>query len=144
MEYIFYISKVIGALVVILGFIGGIITYLSKMIKILKKVDEIIDQQQNMYDKITYFEQTLLENKNMDDKAKDLILSIARRMLLNSFDSIIKRQSITVDEFTVLGKLFDSYIENGGNSVICDYWEKIKELPMVNDDNINRFKGGGK
>ena len=71
--------------------------------------------------------QELKEQKEEEKLKHELLLSIARRQLLESFNKVLLDKQMTQETFVVISALYNSYVNNGGNSVICDMWKTIKE-----------------
>ena len=63
---------------------------------------------------------------------KDLLLGVARQILLERFTKVIDAGEVSADERIVLTALYQSYKKNGGNSVIHDMWDVVKVLPTTN------------
>ena len=62
--------------------------------------------------------------------AKDeLILGMARVMLIDNYNRCEEKGFYTTDEREVYGKLFDAYRINGGDGVIDQLAPKLRKLP---------------
>ena len=64
------------------------------------------------------------------EKAKDeLILGMARVMLIENYNRCEEKGYYTTDEREVYGKLFEAYRINGGNGVIDQLAPKLRAMP---------------
>ena len=127
MENLIYIGKVLGAITVIGGFIASIFITIRKVIHVVDEVEKLVNNQQD----IQTVKNDLETQKEEDKKSHDLLLSIARRQLLESFNKVFAEREMSQETFMVLSQLYNSYIDNGGNSVICDMWEEIKKIKIT-------------
>ena len=48
--------------------------------------------------------------------------------LLNEMESAIKEQEVTVSRKAVIGELYNSYVDNGGNGAVHDLWAEFVHL----------------
>ena len=144
MDTLIYIGQIVGAIVIIAGFIGSCWRIVRKISNLTNKIEDLL-QKDSVYKKefaeIKKTESQIRKDfiekeKDRDEDAKarkDLLLSIARRDLLRSFYEIVKKKYMTMEEFTVVQKLYDSYVSNGGNSVIIGMWSKIKNFKIMDN-----------
>lgn len=144
MDTLIYIGQIVGAIVIIAGFIGSCWRIVRKISNLTNKIEDLLQKDAVYKKEFTEIKKTesqirkdfIEKEKDRDEDAKarkDLLLSIARRDLLRSFDEIVKKKYMTMEEFTVVQKLYDSYVNNGGNSVIIGMWSKIKNFKIMND-----------
>ena len=64
------------------------------------------------------------------EKAKDtLVLGLARVTLLETYNKSMEKGYYSLDDREVYGKLFSSYIVNGGDGVIDQLIPKLRALP---------------
>ena len=144
MDTLIYIGQIVGAIVIIAGFIGSCWRIVRKISNLTNKIEDLLQKDAVYKKEYTEIKKTeskirkdLIEKgKDRDEDAKvrkDLLLSIARRELVRSFDEIVKKKYMTMEEFTVVQKLYDSYVNNGGNSVIIGMWSKIKNFKIMNN-----------
>lgn len=127
MEKLIYIAKIIGAIATLSGFIGGIFVTIRKFIHLMDKVETIIENNNQNHENIEKLEEQIENQKKAEEKSHDLLLSIARRQLLESFNKILTEKEMTQETFVVISALYNSYESNGGNSVICDMWKLITQ-----------------
>ena len=133
MDELIYIGKVVGAIIAIVGFIGSIFVMIRKIIHMVDEVEKLVNNQENMQE----IKDELAIRKKEEEKSHDLLLSIARRQLLESFNKVFADREMSQETFMVLSQLYNSYTTNGGNSVICDMWEEIKKIKItVKEDEI--------
>lgn len=144
MDTLIYIGQIVGAIVIIAGFIGSCWRIVRKISNLTNKIEDLLQKDAVYKKEFTEIKKTesqirkdfIEKEKDRDEDAKarkDLLLSIARRDLLRSFDEIVKKKYMTMEEFTVVQKLYDSYVNNGGNSVIIGMWSKIKNFKIMNN-----------
>lgn len=70
------------------------------------------------------------EERRVRQEANDqLTLGMARTMLLNNYESCIRKGYYSVAEREVYHKLYQAYRRDHGNGVIEDIAEKIVQLP---------------
>ena len=68
--------------------------------------------------------------RELKEQAKDeLILGMARVMLIENYNRCEEKGFYTTDEREVYGKLFEAYRINGGDGVIDQLAPKLKALP---------------
>lgn len=130
------LSEYIGAIVVIGGAITSIFINLRKIVHIYDKIEELINNYNTTNQKIDSIKEELKEELKSQTKSaemrKDLLLGVARQILLDRFNRVLDAEEISSSEFTVLSTLYKSYTDNKGNSVIHDMWELVKQLPIKN------------
>lgn len=61
---------------------------------------------------------------------RDIILAIARTMLLDNWEKCMDKGWYSVEEREVYHKLWVSYAQDGGNGVIEEIAPRIRALPM--------------
>ena len=61
---------------------------------------------------------------------RDIILAIARTMLLNNWEKCMDKGYYTVEEREVYHKLYEAYREDNGNGIIEEIAPRIRALPM--------------
>ena len=61
---------------------------------------------------------------------RDIILAMARTMLLNNWEKCMDKGYYTVEEREVYHKLWVSYAQDGGNGIIEEIAPRIRELPF--------------
>lgn len=70
---------------------------------------------------------------------RDIVLAIARTMLLDNYERCAAKGYYTVDEREVYSLLYEAYKRDGGNGIIDTIGERIRELPLEPpDDDGNR------
>lgn len=66
-----------------------------------------------------------------------IVLAIARTMLLDNYEKCMRKGCYTVEEREVYGKLYASYIDDGGNGIIGTIAQRIRELPLESPRQLN-------
>lgn len=126
--------------------IGGIVMgFLKKLNNISKNLSDIPSMKENLSqtvldlkelkeDQITSEQLIKALKENLDshcakDKMKQkLVLDMARQTLLNEMEFAIKEQEVTVSRKAVIGELYNSYVDNGGNGAVHDLWAEFVHL----------------
>ena len=62
-----------------------------------------------------------------------LLLSIARCQLMRDCQYYLQQGCISVNDFAFLQQQFDAYALNGGNGVVKELFEHVKELQIRED-----------
>lgn len=74
------------------------------------------------------------EEKKREGKQRDaernIILAIARTMLLDNYEKCISKGYYSIDEREVYSKLYEEYKRDGGNGIIDMIADRIRELPL--------------
>ena len=69
------------------------------------------------------------EREKKEEAKDELILGMARVMLIENYNRCEEKGFYTTDEREVYGKLFEAYRINGGDGVIDQLAPKIRNLP---------------
>ena len=69
------------------------------------------------------------EREKKESAKDELILGMARVMLIENYNRCEEKGYYTTDEREVYGKLFEAYRINGGNGVIDQLAPKLRNLP---------------
>jgi hypothetical protein len=83
---------------------------------------------------VTYVISVVKNHNSQIKSVKKGMMWIQHNMLLDRCKSYLKAREITVDELENLTGLYESYKELGGNGTIKKLYEKIQNLPIVDDD----------
>ena len=68
--------------------------------------------------------------REVKENAKDeLILGMARAMLMENFEKCEKKGYYSMADKEVYGKLFKAYKDSGGNGIIDDIGVKLRAMP---------------
>ena len=78
---------------------------------------------------ITDLKKYRLEREKKEEAKDDLLLGMARVMLIENYNRCEEKGYYTTDEREVYGKLFEAYRINGGDGVIDQLAPKIRSLP---------------
>ena len=130
------IGEIATAIAAVVGFLASVILNLRKIIHLYDKMENLIKNNEIVNKKIDDLKTDITnELKKQEDSAilrKDLLLGVARQILLERFTKVIDAGEVSADERIVLTALYQSYKKNGGNSVIHDMWDVVKVLPTTN------------
>lgn len=69
------------------------------------------------------------EREKKEEAKDELILGMARSMLIDNYNRCEEKGYYSTDEREVYGKLFEAYRINGGNGVIDQLAPKLRNLP---------------
>ena len=69
------------------------------------------------------------EREKKEEAKDELILGMARVMLIENYNRCEEKGFYTTDEREVYGKLFEAYRINGGDGVIDQLAPKLRNLP---------------
>lgn len=146
-EFINEWGALIKNITTILLFLGMIVAFFKKLNGMdvnLKKIPNIEEELKKATEDITYIkdkqtnsDDVILEVKNhleqhcsTDKKKQKMALDMARQCLLNEMEKAIKENEITVSRKAVIGELYDSYVDNGGNGAVHNLWTEFIHLPL--------------
>ena len=103
-----------------------VVVYLVKRV-IAKRLDAFDAKREEA--RIERVESERRKNEQREAE-RDIILAIARTMLLNNWERCMDKGYYTVEEREVYHKLWVSYAQDGGNGVIEEIAPRIRALPM--------------
>ena len=72
-------------------------------------------------------ERRIIEQREAE---RDIVLAIARTMLLNNYEKCMEKGFYSVEEREVYHSLWLSYVKDGGNGIIEEIAPRIRALPM--------------
>ena len=78
---------------------------------------------------ITDLKKYRTEREKKEEAKDELLLGMARVMLIENYNRCEEKGYYTTDEREVYGKLFEAYRINGGDGVIDQLAPKIRSLP---------------
>ena len=109
-EQVITIGKIVGAIIAIAGFLGTVIINLRKLVHVYDKMEDLITNNEVVNKKIDYLKIDIKnELKKQEDSAilrKDLLLGVARQILLERFTKVIDAGEVSADERIVLTALY--------------------------------------
>ena len=108
MEELIYIGKIIGAILTIGGFIVSIWVTIRKFVHLMDKVEELIKEKDKENDDIKVLKKKIEDQEEEEEKRHDLLLSIARRQLLESFNKVLLDKQMSQETFVVISALYNS------------------------------------
>lgn len=135
------VAAVCSAIVVIYGFgkhlfKGAAETYekhenieripelLEAIQSVSNSLDDFIDKYKEIEDKIEKLTESFKEEQTHREKEKDLLLSVARQILLDEMEKALEAHEEIPERKVVLGELYKHYLGNGGNGTVKNMWEK--------------------
>lgn len=131
------VSEYLGAILIIGGVIVSVFVNLRKIVHVYDKMEELIinydKTNENIDNMKTELKQELQQQIKLAEQRKELLLGVARQILLERFNAVLEAKEITTAEFTTLSTLYEAYTLNGGNSVIHDMWKQVRKLPIKNN-----------
>ena len=146
-EFINEWGSLIKNITTILLFLGMIIAFFKKLngmdinLKKIPNIEEelkkateditlIKEKQTNSDDVILEVKTHLEQHCSTDKKKQKMALDMARQCLLNEMEKAIKDNEVTVSRKAVIGELYDSYVDNGGNGAVHNLWTEFIHLPL--------------
>lgn len=142
------ISAVCSAILIIYGFAknlfkGAVGTYekhenIEKIPELITSIQglsesltELMDKYEVIKDKIENLSDSFKKEQEHRAKERELLLSVARQILLDEMEKAIEAQEETPERKVVLGELYKHYLSNGGNGTVKNMWEKdYMSLPL--------------
>lgn len=68
---------------------------------------------------------------------RNIILAIARTMLLDNYEKCVDKGYYSVDEREIYHKLYVEYKNDGGNGIIDTIAARVKELPLEPPEDVD-------
>lgn len=142
------VSAVCSAILVIYGFGKNLFKGAAESYgkhENIEKIPELIDSIKSMSDSLSDF---MKKYKDIEDKIerlseafkkeqehrvkeRELLLSVARQILLDEMEKALEAREETPERKVVLGELYKHYLSNGGNGTVKNMWERdYMSLPL--------------
>lgn len=142
------VSAVCSAIIIIWGFgknlfkgaaetyekhenIEKIPTMLDMMQKISDSIDDLTKKYSELEEKMDSLSNSFLEEQKHEKNERDLLLSVARQILLDEMERAMDVGEETPERKVVLGELYKHYLGNNGNGTVKKMWEQYyMTLPL--------------
>ena len=113
---------------------GAIVAFVAELIA-APIIVAIINRKLNRFDE----KREMARAERAEDKRREreqreaernIILAIARTMLLDNYEKCVDKGYYSVDEREIYHKLYVEYKNDGGNGIIDTIAARVKELPL--------------
>ena len=94
---------------------------------IKRKLEHFDDKRDDARAEQAEAERKVIEQREAE---RDIILAIARTMLLNNYEKCMEKGYYSLEEREVYHKLYQSYRDDNGNGVIEELAPRIRRLPI--------------
>lgn len=132
-------GTLVGNVLVIGGFLVGVVTFFIKLnnIKqdvsviptIKKDITALKEDNDGLKEEIADIKTILLPHVEDGTKKNHLVMDMSRQLLLKEIESAIELGYATTPQKAVLGALYNSYEENDGNGTVHTLWQQYIDLP---------------
>lgn len=99
-------------------------------------LDEILENIGNLSDKVATIDATTVSINQQNDVIQDGTKKIIRYRLFHDLKREVMQGYTNIERYRELSILFESYQDLGGNGEIEALYQKFKELPIREDDNL--------
>ena len=113
---------------VLIAVVNGVFS--RKEAKTSRQFEHIIDNLDNLKDKVKTIDETTISINQQNDAIQDGTKKIQRYRLFHDLSKEISQGYTTLEHYRELSILFESYKNLGGNGEIEALYEKFKELPI--------------
>lgn len=142
------VSAVCSAIIIIWGFgknlfkgaaetyekhenIEKIPTMLDMMQKISDSINDLTKKYSELEGKMDTLSNSFLEEQRHEKNERELLLSVARQILLDEMEKAMTAGEETPERKVVLGELYKHYLGNNGNGTVEKMWEQYyMNLPI--------------
>ena len=113
---------------VLIAVVNGVFS--RKEAKTSRQFEHIIDNLDNLKDKVKTIDETTISINQQNDAIQDGTKKIQRYRLFHDLSKEISQGYTTLEHYRELSILFESYKNLGGNGEIEALYENFKELPI--------------
>ena len=99
-------------------------------------LDEILENIGNLSDKVATIDATTVSINQQNDVIQDGTKKNIRYRLFHDLKREVMQGYTNIERYRELSILFESYQDLGGNGEIEALYQKFKELPIREDDNL--------
>lgn len=124
---------------VVIAVIGGIVSVITTRISVQSKkhTNEILNRLDGMAGQIQDVRMDVQKVESIGNDNREGIRTTARFRLYDTMSKAIERGWTTVEEAREIGKLYQAYVNLGGNGEIHDLHEIFLRLPIKSKTEIN-------
>lgn len=124
---------------VVIAAIGGVVSLITTRISTQskKQTNEILNRLDGMTEQIQDARMDIQKVESIGNDNREGIRTVARFRLYDTMSRAIDRGWTTVEEAREIGKLYQAYVNLGGNGEIHDLHEIFLRLPIKTKTEIN-------
>lgn len=124
---------------VVIAAIGGVVSLITTRISTQskKQTNEILNRLDGMTEQIQDARMDIQKVEKIGNDNREGIRTVARFRLYDTMSRAIDRGWTTVEEAREIGKLYQAYVNLGGNGEIHDLHEIFLRLPIKTKAEIN-------
>lgn len=124
---------------VVIAAIGGVVSLITTRISTQskKQTNEILNRLDGVTEQIQDVRMNVQKVESIGNDNREGIRTVARFRLYDTMSKAIERGWTTVEEAREIGKLYQAYVNLGGNGEIHDLHEIFLRLPIKTKTEIN-------
>lgn len=124
---------------VVIAAIGGVVSLITTRISTQskKQTNEILNRLDGVTEQIQDVRMNVQKVESIGNDNREGIRTVARFRLYDTMSIAIDRGWTTVEEAREIGKLYQAYVNLGGNGEIHDLHEIFLRLPIKSKTEIN-------
>lgn len=124
---------------VVIAAIGGVVSLITTRISTQskKQTNEILNRLDGVTEQIQDCRMDVQKVQSIGNDNREGIRTVARFRLYDTMSIAIERGWTTVEEAREIGKLYQAYVNLGGNGEIHDLHEIFLRLPIKSKTEIN-------
>ena len=127
---------------VVIAAIGGVVSLITTRISTQskKQTNEILNRLDGVTEQIQDCRMDVQKVENIGNDNREGIRTVARFRLYDTMSRAIDRGWTTVEEAREIGKLYQAYVNLGGNGEIHDLHEIFLRLPIKTKTEIKQLR----
>lgn len=127
---------------VVIAAIGGVVSLITTRISTQskKQTNEILNRLDGVTEQIQDCRMDVQKVQNIGNDNREGIRTVARFRLYDTMSKAIERGRTTVEEAREIGKLYQAYVNLGGNGEIHDLHEIFLRLPIKTKTEIKQLR----
>ena len=127
---------------VVIAAIGGVVSLITTRISTQskKQTNEILNRLEGMTEQIQDARMDIQKVESIGNDNREGIRTVARFRLYDTMSRAIDRGWTTVEEAREIGKLYQAYVNLGGNGEIHDLHEIFLRLPIKTKTEIKQLR----
>ena len=127
---------------VVIAAIGGVVSLITTRISTQskKQTNEILNRLDGVTEQIQDVRMNVQKVESIGNDNREGIRTTARFRLYDTMSRAIERGWTTVDEAREIGKLYQAYVNLGGNGEIHDLHEIFLRLPIKTKTEIKQLR----
>lgn len=127
---------------VVIAAIGGVVSLITTRISTQskKQTNEILNRLDGVTEQIQDVRMDVQKVESIGNDNREGIRTVARFRLYDTMSKAIERGWTTVEEAREIGKLYQAYVNLGGNGEIHDLHEIFLRLPIKTKTEIKQLR----